>query len=102
MTDWISSIDWNMTIWAIIFLIFWLALAIRHPIATFVALGLTCATLFIERHDEGFLSSTNIIWSYMLWSMVVALFVTRLGRVFLIAFGLGFILNFFIANGDPD
>jgi len=100
MADWINNIDWNMTIWAIIFVIFWLALAIRHPIATFVALGLACISL--ETHFQGIWSSTNIIWSYIGWSMFVALFVTRLGRVFLIAFGLGFILNFFIANGDPD
>ena len=100
MTDWINNIDWSMILLIIGFLIFWFYMAIKHPIATFVALGLTYWDIQVNSH--GVLSSTNIINSYMIWSVIVSLFVTRLGQVFLITFGLGFIVNFFIANGGPD
>jgi hypothetical protein len=61
--------------------------AIRHPIATLVAVFLTFISYTGELH---------ILYIYMFWSFLFSLFVTKPGQVFLIGFGLGFIVEYFL------
>jgi hypothetical protein len=61
--------------------------ATRHPIATLLAVFLTFISYTGELH---------ILYVYMFWSFLFSLFVTKLGQVFLIGFGLGFIVECFV------
>lgn len=80
-----SIADVTMTTWAWlgVMMVIWLIMAVLRPVQTLIIVGVSF-----------FFTLVHPIGDMVFWTIVYGLFATTLGRIIIVAFGLGFIIEY--------
>lgn len=79
-----SIADVTMTTWAWlgVMMVIWLIMAVLRPLQTLIIVGVSF-----------FFTLVHPIGDMVMWTIVYGLFATQLGRIIIVGFGLGFIVE---------